>query len=177
MVTALWRDVVLRQEFLNPALLVAVDDGDRYPGKIHVDLRFIKGPAGQDGRTQLDSLWRPFNSDVTNSYDSGIAVSATTDFIAELVRAANEVEKLSPHEVSNMLDRSVNTIRELRRDLGIVPVPGKDALIYIRTVSAGAARVPQDEWHHGLLHAAEMIRDLHIVRDTGTEFRISEIEP
>jgi len=104
-------------------------------------------------------------------------VSATTDFIAELVRAANEVAKLSPNEVSNMLDRSVNTIRELRRDLGIVPVPGKDALIYIRTVSAGVERVPNEEWHHGLLHAAEMIRDLHIVRDTGTEFCISEIEP
>ena len=104
-------------------------------------------------------------------------MSATTDFIAELVRAANEVAKLSPNEVSNMLDRSVNTIRELRRDLGIVPVPGKDALIYIRTVSAGVERVPNEEWHHGLLHAAEMIRDLHIVRDTGTEFCISEIEP
>ncbi len=104
-------------------------------------------------------------------------MSATTDFIAELVRAANEVQKLAPHEVSNMLDRSVNTIRELRRDVGIVPVPSKDALIYIRTVSAGVERVPKDEWYHGLLHAAEMIRDLHIVRDTGTEFRISEIEP
>jgi len=55
-------------------------------------------------------------------------------------------------------------------------VPGKDALIYIRTVSAGGARVPQEEWRYGLLHAAEMIRDLHIVRETGTEFRISEIE-
>ncbi|MGV1760825.1 hypothetical protein ACQZ6F_29420 [Rhizobium sp. A22-96] len=95
--------------------------------------------TARDGRTRLDSLWPPFNSDMTNSYDSEVAVSATTDFIAELVRAANEVEKLSPHEVSNMLDRSVNTIRELRQDLGIVPIPGKDALIYIRTVSAGAA--------------------------------------
>ncbi|NTF46608.1 hypothetical protein A6U86_32745 [Rhizobium sp. AC27/96] len=104
-------------------------------------------------------------------------MSTTTDFIAELVRAANEVEKLSPHEVSRMLDRSVNTIRELRHELGIVPVPGKDALIYIRTVSAGATRVPNEEWHHGLLHAAEMIRDLHIVRDTGTKIRTSEIGP
>ena len=104
-------------------------------------------------------------------------MSATTDFIAELVRAANEVGKLSPHDVSDMLDRSVNTIRELRRDLEIVPVPDKDALVYIHTVSAGAARVPREEWHHGLLHAAEMIRGLRIVHDTGTEFRISEIEP
>ncbi|NTH25659.1 hypothetical protein G6K83_11310 [Agrobacterium rhizogenes] len=104
-------------------------------------------------------------------------MSTTTDFIAELVRAANEVEKLSPNEVSKMLDRSATTIRELRQELGIVPVPGKDALIYIRTVSAGAARVPHEEWHHGLLHAAEMIRDLHIVRDTGTEFRFSDIKP
>ncbi|TIX90531.1 hypothetical protein [Rhizobium sp. P44RR-XXIV] len=103
-------------------------------------------------------------------------MSTTTDFIAELVRAANEVEKLSSYEVSRMLDRSVNTIRELRHELGIVPVQGRDALTYISTVSAGAAQVPNEEWYHGLLHAAEMIRDLHIVRDTGTEFRISEVE-
>ena len=104
-------------------------------------------------------------------------MTVTTDFIADLVRAANGVEKLSAHQVSDLLDRSVDIIRQLRQELGIVPVPGKDALIYIRTVSAGGARVPQEEWHHGLLHAAEMIRDLHIVRETGTEFRISEIEP
>lgn len=103
-------------------------------------------------------------------------MSVTTDFIADLVRAANGIEKLSPDEVGELLDRSVAMIRQLRQELGIIPVPGKDALIYIRTVSAGAARVPHEEWHHGLLHAAEMIRDLHIVRDTGTEFRISEIE-
>jgi hypothetical protein len=68
-------------------------------------------------------------------------VTATTDFIADLVRAANGVEKLSAHQVSDLLDRSVDTIRQLRQELGIVPVPGKDALIYIRTVSAcqGAA--------------------------------------
>ncbi|AGB73936.1 MULTISPECIES: hypothetical protein [Rhizobium] len=104
-------------------------------------------------------------------------MTVTTDFIADLVRAANGVEKLSAHQVSDLLDRSVDTIRQLRQELGIVPVPGKDALIFIRTVSAGAARMSQAEWHHGLLHAAEMIRDLHIVRDTGTEFRITEVEP
>ena len=104
-------------------------------------------------------------------------MTVTTDFIAGLVRAANGVEKLSAHQVSDLLDRSVDTIRQLRQELGIVPVPGKDALIYIRTVSAGAARVPHAELQHGLLHAAEMIRNLHIVRDTGTEFRICEIEP
>ncbi len=103
-------------------------------------------------------------------------MTVTTDFIADLVRAANGVEKIAAHQLSDLLDRSVDTIRQLRQELGIVPVPGKDALIYIRTVSAGAARVPQEEWHHGLLHAAEMIRDLYIVRDTGTEFRICEID-
>ncbi|EJK87309.1 MULTISPECIES: hypothetical protein [Rhizobium] len=136
----------------------------------------IATSAGPSGTTQLDSVRLLSNFNLTNSFDSRMTVSATTDFIAELVRAANEVEKLSPNEVSNMLDRSVSTIRELRQELGIVPVPGKDALIYIRTVSAGAARLPHEEWQHGLLHAAEMIRDLHIVHDTGTEFRISEIE-
>jgi hypothetical protein len=95
-------------------------------------------------------------------------MSKTNDFISELVRAANETKSLSPYEVRRLLDRAVTTIQNLREDIGIIPIKGRDALIYVQTVAAGADRVPEDEWHHGLLHAAEMIRDLHIVVDSET---------
>ena len=104
-------------------------------------------------------------------------MSNTTDFISELVRAANEHEKLSSDEVTRLLDRAITTVRELREHAGITPIIGRDALIYVQTVSAGSARVPKEEWHHGLLHAAEMIRDLHIVVDSGTRIVIKALEP
>jgi hypothetical protein len=46
-------------------------------------------------------------------------MSSTADFIAELIRAANEVEKLTPYELSRLLDRSVDTIRDMRDQTGI----------------------------------------------------------
>ncbi|MBP2236174.1 hypothetical protein J2Z31_002688 [Sinorhizobium kostiense] len=35
------------------------------------------------------------------------------------MRAANEPEKLSPYEVSGLLDRSIDTIRDMREQTGI----------------------------------------------------------
>ncbi|MBY5533620.1 hypothetical protein HFO58_10635 [Rhizobium leguminosarum] len=104
-------------------------------------------------------------------------MSSTPNFIAELVRAANETERLTAVEVTRMLDRAIATVRELREQAGIPPVVGRDALIYVQTVSAGSDRVPREEWHHGLLHAAEMIRDLHIVVDSGTRIDITARRP
>ena len=99
-------------------------------------------------------------------------MTTATDLVSELIRTANRVERLSPEQVRQLLDRAVHWIDEIRRQVGIVPIQEKDALKYLRTVSAGADRVPPEEWHHALLHAAEMVRDLHIVTDTGTAFRL-----
>lgn len=95
-------------------------------------------------------------------------MSGVNRLIAELLRAANTVEQQTPARVARMLDDSVEAIRQLRHQTNIIPIPGKDALIYIRTVAAGADRAPMEEWRHALLHAAEMIRDLSIVLDSGT---------
>jgi hypothetical protein len=46
-------------------------------------------------------------------------MSFTTAFIAELIRAANEAAKLSPYEISRLLNRSVATIRDMREQTGI----------------------------------------------------------
>jgi hypothetical protein len=76
-----------------------------------------------------------------------------------------------------MLDDAVTAIRQLRLATSIIPIPRKDAVIYLRTVAAGADRIPSDEWRDALLHAAEMIRDLSIVIDSGTVIRIHHDDP
>jgi|GEM_PF-1087479 len=46
-------------------------------------------------------------------------MSLTTAFIAELIRAANEADRLTPYEISRLLDRSVDTIRNMGSQTGI----------------------------------------------------------
>ncbi|WP_105435672.1 hypothetical protein [Neorhizobium tomejilense] len=102
-------------------------------------------------------------------------MSSTTDFIAELVRAANEVEKLNPAEARRLLNRAVNTIRYMREQVGI---PGSqtagDVVVDLQTaaVALGLGNRSPDQIKAALLDAAGMLRDLHIVLDTGTEIQI-----
>lgn len=98
------------------------------------------------------------------------------DIIARLIRSANEVDRLSPSEVRRLLEQAISMIRELRTRARIVPISGRDGLVYIQTVAAGADRVPKEEWHHGMLHAAEMLRDLHIVVESGTQIYFTTSE-
>jgi len=51
-----------------------------------------------------------------------------------------------------MLDRAIATVRELREQARITPLVGRDALIYVQTVSIRQSA--HREWRHGLLHAA-----------------------
>jgi beta-phosphoglucomutase-like phosphatase (HAD superfamily) len=95
-------------------------------------------------------------------------MSDVNRLVSEFVRAANTADDLSAVRVSVMLDDAIEAIRQLRHATNIIPIPTRDALIYIRTVAAGSDSVPSDEWRHALLHAAEMIRDLSIVIDSGT---------
>ncbi|HEV7246160.1 MAG TPA: hypothetical protein VGN93_04130 [Shinella sp.] len=98
------------------------------------------------------------------------------DIIARLIRSANEVDRLSPIEVRRLLEQAISMIRELRTRARIVPISGRDAIVYIQTVAAGADRISKQEWYHGLLHAAEMLRDLHIVVESGTQIYITTSE-
>jgi hypothetical protein len=116
------------------------------------------------------------------SYDvplgmAGFLLTFTTDFISQFVRAANRTDAWHPLEVKRLLDKSIATIEELRIQSGIFPIRGRDAIIYIRTVAAGAESVGYEEWHHALLHAAELIRDLRVVLDKGTQIKISVKPP
>ena len=68
-------------------------------------------------------------------------MSSTTDFIAELVRAANEVEKLDAYEKVRLLDRAVTTIRDMREQVGIPPSgTAADAVVDLQMTSVAFAR-------------------------------------
>ena len=107
-------------------------------------------------------------------------MSSTNDFIAELIRAANEVEKLDGEEARRLLNRAITTIRDMRETIGI---PGghtaADAVIDLQTtaVAMGLGNRSHEQIKAALLDAAGLIRDLHIVLDTGTEIQIDWKSP
>lgn len=93
-------------------------------------------------------------------------MSLTTDFIAELIRAANEADKLTPFEVKRLLNRSVATIRDMRKQTGIQgSYRAKDVVIDLQTASARAGALSADEVRDSLLDAADIIRTLKIILD------------
>lgn len=93
-------------------------------------------------------------------------MSLTTDFIAELIRAANEADKLNPFEVKRLLNRSVATIRDMREQTGI---PGsnraKDVVIDLQVAAARTDTLSTPEARDVLLDAADIIRTLKIILD------------
>ena len=97
-------------------------------------------------------------------------MSSTTHFITELVRAANELEKLSAYEKRRLLERAVITIREMRETVGI---PSRntsaDAVTYIQETEVLLVRgwATDERVKASLLDAADMIRTLHIILDSG----------
>ncbi len=99
----------------------------------------------------------------------------TTDFIAELFRAANEVDKLAPLEKGRLLQRAIVTIRDMRDIVGI-PTSGTvaDTLIEIGAVAASVDRRQDQDVRAALLQAAGMIRDLRITMDSQIEAMVKK---
>ncbi len=97
-------------------------------------------------------------------------MTATTDFIAELVRAANEVVKLPPVERGRLLKRAIATIRSMRDVVGF-PQSGSaaDSLVAMGALAGSVGNRPDADVRAGLLEAAGMIRDLRIVMDSKIE--------
>jgi hypothetical protein len=111
-------------------------------------------------------LSREFTICVFSKNDPHQAMTLTTQFIAELIRAANEADRLTPFEVKRLLSRSVATIRDMREQTGI---PGsnraKDVVIDLQVAAARADTLPKDEIRDNLLDAADIIRTLKIILD------------
>ncbi len=91
-------------------------------------------------------------------------MSQTTAFISELIRAANEVERLTPFEVSRLLDRSVDTIRDMRERAGLVANGrANDVVIDLGIASARVRDLSTEEIRDTLIDAADVIRALRII--------------
>ncbi|MHC2351669.1 hypothetical protein ACVMB3_001127 [Sinorhizobium meliloti] len=93
-------------------------------------------------------------------------MSLTTAFIAELIRAANEADRLSQFEVKRLLNRSVATIRDMREHAGIPSsYRVKDVVIELQVAAARADTLSAAEVRDVLLDAADIIRTLKMLLD------------
>ncbi len=95
--------------------------------------------------------------------------SSTPAFVSELVRAANEVERLGVPEYQNLLYRAITTVNDLREQVGI---PGSgtahDAIVDLEETADSVASLGVAERASALLDAADMVRTLWIVFDSNT---------
>jgi hypothetical protein len=84
---------------------------------------------------------------------------------------------LTALEKNRLLDRAATVVREMREQIGIPTTrTGGDAVVEIQVVAAAVpfGRRPDEQVKAVLLNAAAMIRDLHIVLNTGTEIQMGE---
>lgn len=99
-------------------------------------------------------------------------MTTTTDFVSKLMRAANEVGRLTSVEKQRLLDRAVATILDLREQ---VAVGGNDVEadavlnIQVTALSLGVRTRSNEQVKTSLLEAAGMIRILKIVLDAREE--------
>jgi hypothetical protein len=92
-------------------------------------------------------------------------MSSTTEFIAELVRAANEVERLSKGERSHLLLRGFRMIREMRLENGVRPIREKDRLRTLEIEALRAENGTGDDAKVVLLETASLMRELKNAMD------------
>jgi len=103
--------------------------------------------------------------------NSNVSASVPS-FIAELIKDANQIDKLGDFEKRRMLERTVTTIRDMREQIGVVPSKTvRDALIDIQTTAAliERGRVSNEHVKKTMLEAAEMLRTLKIVLEAKDE--------
>lgn len=95
--------------------------------------------------------------------------SSVPGFVAELVRAANEVDRLTAGEIEGLLLRAITTVRDLREQAG---VPGSgtehDAIVRLEPVATSLGTHTREKITAAVLEAADMVRTLWIVVDSRT---------
>ncbi|MCA1408693.1 hypothetical protein I6F26_31655 [Ensifer sp. IC3342] len=84
-------------------------------------------------------------------------MTLTTDFIAELLSAANEVDKLTPYEISRLLDRSIDTIRDIREQAGVACTYMQGVVICLRISSERVRHLSEEDVKRALVTAAEVL--------------------
>jgi len=100
-------------------------------------------------------------------------MSSITSFVSELVRAANEVERLNAFTILRLLERAIVTIRDLRESAGI-PSEGTehDRLNDLRHAANAVSELGASDHASALLNAADMIRTLYIVLESGVDIQL-----
>lgn len=97
-------------------------------------------------------------------------MSPLPDFVSELIRAANEVDRLSQAERGRLLDRAYTTIRDGRDQVGMAQDSlDRDPAIDFLTMSMSIPMFSNEEIKAALLEAAEVIRVLKIMLDAKTD--------
>lgn len=101
-------------------------------------------------------------------------MSSIPAFVSELVRAANETDRLSSFEATGLLRRSITVIRDLREAVGI-PAEGTehDAVLRLDRLATSVESASREDVRNGLLEAADMVRTLWIVVDSGTRVSVT----
>ena len=95
-------------------------------------------------------------------------MSVTPSFLAELIRAANGVERLSNVKKRQLLEQAVTAIRRMRDDIGIQQSrTAADTVIDLQAtaIALTVGKRSDEQVKKALLHAAEMIRALKIILD------------
>ena len=92
-------------------------------------------------------------------------MSSTTDFITELIRAANEVGRLTSTERTRLMIRGARTIRAMRLQTGIRPGAGPDPLNNVEIAALKSANGSDEEATKVFLELADMIRTMKIALD------------
>ncbi|WP_197727469.1 hypothetical protein [Rhizobium leguminosarum] len=89
-------------------------------------------------------------------------------FVAELIRAANQAQKLTEHEIKSLLFRAIVTARDLRETVGI-PGSGtrEDVIVGLGEVAMDISDTSAEARGKALLDAAGLLRGLRIVVQSG----------
>ena len=73
--------------------------------------------------------------------------ASVSAFIAELIKDANQIEKLGDFEKRRMLERAVTTIKDMWEDIGVPPTKTvRDAVIDIQKTAALIERGHVSNW-------------------------------
>jgi hypothetical protein len=98
--------------------------------------------------------------------------SSVSAFISELIRDANQIDKLGAFEKRRMLERAVTTIRDMWEEIGVPPTKTmRDEVIDLKTTAALIERGNVSNGHvtKTMLEAANMLRTLKIVLEAKDE--------
>lgn len=98
-----------------------------------------------------------------------------SNLIASLVRAANRTGGASASYASDLLYQAIIAITDLREQAGM-PAIGtpRDGIVNLQKTAVGAVGVSPAEMRVALLDAADMLRTLRVVVDSGIELTLFE---